>query len=367
MSKEAWEYEYWFACVKKMKNRTKRKIREAVESAKDIYYMEETELRRYAESEEAEELLQKKKFWDLEKEYEKLIQEGIHFLPYFHAEYPKEFHNLSAAPYAVYRKGNPIPEHTVKAAIVGARQCSPYGERMAIEFGEILAAKGIDIISGMARGVDGAGHRGALNVGGRSFGILGCGVDICYPKEHIGLYVDIQERGGLFSELPPGTKPLPQFFPARNRLISALADVVLVMEAKEKSGSLITADQALELGKEVYALPGPINSALSAGCNRLIRQGAGILLSPEELLEELCVSGGEGVKKRLKSKIMLESQENMVYSCLGLYPKNVNQLMEETKMQISDLMNQLISLQLKGYVEEISKNYYVRKTGFGGV
>lgn len=368
MKEKDWEYEYWFACVRRMCAKTKKRIRDNVPSAKDIYYMEETELKRWTEKEEeAKELLESKKSWNLEKEYERLLKEGISFLPYFHSEYPKSLECLHSAPYAVYRKGYGISEHTVKAAIVGARQCSPYGERMAMEFGEVLAAKGIDIISGMARGVDGAGHRGALNVGGRSFGILASGVDICYPKEHIGLYVDLQERGGLYSEFPPGTRPLPQFFPARNRLISACADIILVMEAKEKSGSLITADQALELGKDVYALPGPVNSALSVGCNRLIRQGAGILLSPEELLEELCISGSEDMKKKLKNKIKLESRENMVYSCLGLYPKNVNQLMEETKMQISDLMNQLISLQVKGYVEEISKNYYVRKAGFGGV
>ncbi len=366
VDKELWKYEYWFASIKKVKNKTKRILRENVQSAKDIYYIEETELRRYAK-EEADTILESKYTWNLEVEYEKLLREGITCIPYFDAEYPKSLQALAAPPYAIYRKGKPLLEHTVKVAIVGARQCSPYGERMAIEFGETLAARGIEIISGLARGVDGAGHRGALNVGGRSFAVLGSGVDICYPKEHIGLYVDIQERGGLISEFPPGTKPLPQHFPARNRIISAFADVILVMEAKEKSGSLITADQALELGKDVYALPGPVNSALSFGCNRLIKQGAGILLSPEDLLEELHISGDECVKNKLKNKIMLESQENMVYSCLGLYPKNVNQIMEETDMQISELMNQLISLQLKGYIEEISKNYYVRKTGFGGV
>lgn len=368
MDKEEWKYEYWFACIRKVRNKTKKKIRENMGSAKDIFNIEETTLKCFTEREEERyEILSGRKKWDLETMYEKLLMDRITFLPYFHPDYPKTLENLAIPPYALYLKGHVIPKNTVKAAIVGARHCSPYGEKMAIEFGEALAKCGIDIVSGMARGVDGAGHRGALNVGGRSYGILGSGVDICYPKEHIGLYVDLQEQGGLISEFPPGTPPLPQNFPARNRIISALADVILVMEAKEKSGSLITADQALELGKDVYALPGPVNSSLSLGCNRLIKQGAGILISPEDLLEELQISGRECVKNKLKNKIMLESQEDMVYSCLGLYPKNVNQIMEETNMQISELMNQLISLQMKGYVKEISKNYYVRKTGFGGV
>ncbi len=368
MDEELWKYEYWFACIRKIKDRTKRSLREQMASAKDIYNIEETELKKHLEKpEDADIILDSKRHWELEKEYEKLLQGRITFLPYFHPDYPRKFDNLTSPPYAIYLKGKKIPAHTKKVAIVGARHCSPYGERMAIEFGETLACRGIDVISGMARGVDGAGHRGALNVGGRSYAVLGSGVDVCYPKEHIGLYVDLQERGGVFSELPPGVSPLPQHFPARNRLISALADVVLVMEAKVKSGSLITADQALELGKEVYALPGPVNSELSRGCNQLIKQGAGILISPEELLEDLCVSGMKSMENERKNEIMLESQENMVYSCLGLYPKNVNQIMEETNMQISELMNQLISLQLKGYVEEISKNYYVRKAGFGGV
>ena len=368
ITEEEMKYEYWFACVKRIRNKEKRKVREYIGSAKQLYYMEETELKGILDKkEEAEELIEARKSWNIEEEYEKLERNGIVFLPYFHPKYPKEMDCLTTPPYALYLKGKFLSDQTVKVAIVGARGCSPYGERMAIEFGEELAAHGIDIISGMARGGDGAGHRGALNVGGRSYAILGNGVDICYPKDHLGLYIDLQERGGILTEFPPGTMPLPQYFPARNRIISALADVVLVMEAKEKSGSLITADQALELGKDVYALPGPINSSLSEGCNRLIKQGAGILLSPRDLLEELHIFGEEDVKKKLKNKIMLESRENMVYSCLGLYPKNINQLVEETKMQISELVNQLISLQVKGYVEEISKNYYVRKAGFGGV
>jgi len=153
---------------------------------------------------------------------------------------------------------------------------------------------------------------------------------------------------------------LPQFFPARNRIISGLADVVIVIEAKEKSGSLITADMALEQGKDVYALPGPSNSILSKGCHNLIRQGAGILLSPKELLEELGIFHKKKMKNATENEILLESPEKLVYSCLDFYPKSLNQMMEETGFTISAMMQIIMNLEFKGLIKEISKNYYVK-------
>ena len=207
------------------------------------------------------------------------------------------------------------------------------------------------------------GHRGALLAGGRTFAVLGSGVDVCYPREHIGLYVDILEQGGgIISEQAPGTAPLARNFPARNRIISGLSDAILVMEAGRKSGSLITVDLALEQGRDIYALPGPVNSALSDGCNRLIREGAGVLITPELLLEEWGIEKNrkeKAGKKETKNQKMLESAEKLVYSCLGLYPKSLDQLVRETKLNIREVLEKLISLELQGYVREISKNYYV--------
>ena len=257
-------------------------------------------------------------------------------------------------------KGRLPREAAFCAAIVGARKCTPYGEEMALDYGKCLAEHGIQIISGMARGIDGAGQRGALNGGGATFGVLGCGVDICYPREHIGLYMDIQENGGVLSEQLPGRPPLPMYFPMRNRIISGLADVVLVMEARERSGSLITADQALEQGKDVYALPGPVTSQLSQGCHFLIRQGAGILISPDDLLKELEIHTKELKQKTGKIEKTLENDENVVYSCLGFFPKGISQLIEETELSAPVLIQRLISLELKGCIREVSKNYYIR-------
>ena len=361
MDKEEWKYEYWFACIRKVRNKTKKKIRENMGSAKDIFNIEETTLKCFTEREEERyEILSGRKKWDLETRYEKLLVDRITFLPYFHPDYPKTLENLAIPPYALYLKGHVIPKNTVKAAIVGARHCSPYGEKMAIEFGEALAKCGIDIVSGMARGVDGAGHRGALNVGGRSYGILGSGVDICYPKEHIGLYVDLQEQGGLISEFPPGTPPLPQNFPARNRIISALADVILVMEAKEKSGSLITAACALEQGKMVYAIPGAVNDALSRGCHKLIYDGAGIAYSPEILLDEWGLSVKKKTNLSEKSKLGLATDLDLVYSCLDLRPKNPDYIVRKTGFSPAQVSNCLVELTLRGLIRESGRHYYVK-------
>jgi DNA processing protein len=229
---------------------------------------------------------------------------------------------------------------------------------MAREIAQALGREGVQIISGMARGIDSVGQRAALASGGESYAVLGCGVDICYPREAIELYMQLQEQGGIISEFAPQTAPTASHFPARNRIISGMSDAVIVIEAKERSGSLITADMALEQGKDVYALPGPINSRLSAGCNRLIHQGAGIILNTEELLKDLgFISEVRNAKKKQK-KLILETTENLVYSSLDLTPKSLDMILNETKMTVSDLLDVLMQLQLRGFIREISKNYY---------
>lgn len=355
-------YEFWLASVRPLADRKKKKLREVYNSAKDIYYIEENALKRldFLNPKDVCTLCNAKKNTDLDQRWKKLEDKQIRFVPYYSEEYPKRLTRLPDPPYALYVKGELPEEDGCTAAIVGARGCSPYGETMALEYGESLARAGITIISGLARGIDGAGQRGALNGGGKTYAVLGCGVDICYPREHIGLYMDIQRQGGILSERLPQEKPLPGFFPERNRIISGLSDVVLVMEAREKSGSLITADLALEQGKDVYALPGPVTSALSTGCHRLIRQGAGILLSPEDLLEELNLGNIKHGQKNHKNQKVLESAENMVYSCLDLFPKGISQLAEETHLSPNELMERLITLEIEGYVREISQGHYIK-------
>ena len=280
------------------------------------------------------------------------------------SNFPDRLRKLSGMPKKLYYIGNLPDPKKPAAAVVGARMCSPYGRCQAFKYARTMASYGVQIISGMALGIDGMAHRAALNVGGKTFAVLGGGADVCYPAAHKGLYKDLIKRGGILSEQPPGTPPVAWHFPARNRLISGFADVVLVMEAKEKSGSLITADMALEQGRDIYALPGMVTEPLSCGCNRLIRQGAGILLNEEDLLEELVIKGL--LKKKIaiisdtKNKIKLETKENLVYSKLGLYPRGLDDLQRETGLTPQEVMGICVSLQLKGCIQERSKNYYVR-------
>ena len=355
------KYEYWFANVKGINSHRKLEIRKEFPNLEMLYNIEETALKKHnIQENEYKIILDSIRNWQLEKEYQKLTQKGARCITMLDAKYPTRLKEITGAPYALYVKGRLPREDCPTVAIVGARECSPYGACMAREFAKTLATAGVQIISGMARGVDSAGQQGALEVGGKSFGVLGCGVDICYPRDKIHLYMELQEQGGVISEFPMGAAPLRQHFPARNRIISGLSDVVLVMEAKEKSGSLITVDMALEQGKEVYALPGPINSLLSQGCNELIGQGAGILLSPEKLLEELGIFNKNQLQKEKQKKLLLETKENMVYSCLGFHPQNLETLFRMTRLPVTELLDVLVELEMRGLIREISKNYYVK-------
>ena len=234
---------------------------------------------------------------------------------------------------------------------------------MAYEYARILTQTGIQVISGLARGVDAAAHAGALAAGGKTYGVMGCGVDFCYPTSSRKLYHVMQQQGGILSEFAPGTPPLSYHFPLRNRIISGLSEAILVVEAKEKSGSLITADAALEQGRTVFALPGRAGDLLSEGCNRLIYQGAIPAWKPEIILEEMEWTGKKEIIQEdftQEKKIVLAREDDLVYSCVGLYPKNVDQIAQESRVEIRKLMSILVTLELQGYIREITKNYYIR-------
>ena len=355
-------YKYWLASIAGIGNNRKKMLINGVQDIREIYNV--NDLERYPflmlKDKERDVLKHAKKNWDLEEKYRELHKKGITMTTLDMDTYPKRLQPFRDAPYALFHKGKLPDEHRKTVAIVGARKCSPYGEKYAREYAELLSCCDVQIISGLAMGIDGIAQRGALDCGGDSYGILGCGVDICYPREHIGLYHDLCKVGGVISELPLGTQPLGMYFPMRNRIISGLSDVIIVIEAKMRSGSLITADMALEQGKEVYALPGPVNSELSRGCNELIKQGAGILNNPEELLEELDIKLCKKSTMKDKNKIILDTKEKLVYSCLCLDAKALDTIHKECEIPISEVMSIVISLELKGYAREVSKNYYVK-------
>lgn len=328
----------------------------------NIFYAKEEELhKRFPKSPKGiAGLCAGRKDWDFEREQESLRRKGITFISCEHPLYPKRLTAIPQKPGGLFVRGGQPEDTSPSVAIVGARACSAYGKSAALWFGRELAREGVQIVSGMAAGIDGFGHQGALEGGGKTFGILGGGVDICYPEFHRSLYMRLEREGGLLSEYPPGTRPMRHLFPLRNRLISGLADAVIIIEAKAKSGSLITADLALEQGKDVYALPGRLQDPLSAGCNNLIYQGAGIALSPEQILEEMGITPKSKEQNRKSGKIALEKAEDIVYSCLGLQAKNPEEMSLETGLLPVEILRILTSLELKGYVKEIYKNNYIR-------
>ena len=289
-------------------------------------------------------------------------EEKIRQLSQKSTEYPEKLKNYPKMPETLFVKGNLPDVKKPTAAIVGARACSPYGRIQAFQYARILSSAGVQIISGMAYGIDAEAHRGALEGGTPTYAVLAGGVDICYPTGNRPLYGRIlREKGGILSEQPPGMRARNYFFPARNRIISGLADLVLVVEAREKSGSLITAQWALDQGKTVYALPGPVNEELSMGCHKLIYDGAGIAYSPEILLRELGVNCENKVKLPEKNDLGLASDLKLVYSCLDLRPKSTDFLIQKTGLPPEKIGSLLLELKLSGLVREIGRHYYIKE------
>ena len=355
---ETLQYEHWLMNVRPCVGvRARRLLRSHFGSAADVYRASFRQLCAVEGVSEAQAhaVCESKKAWDLDA-YFALAETGVRLVTEQMREYPKRLSEQKGMPDVFYSAGR-MPEEGPSAAIIGSRECTAYGEEMARWISAELAVRGVQIISGMARGIDGAAHAGALAAGGRTIGILGCGIDICYPREHIQLYMNMRERGGLLSEYPPTTPARGRHFPARNRLISALADVVIVVETRLRGGSFITVDFALEQGKEVYAVPGRIGDVCSSGCNRLISQGAWLLESPETVVERLFPGGKESVNLLCETQISLATDEKLVYSCLDLCPAELEDILLRTELTAAKALPALLALELKGLVKETAKQY----------
>lgn len=355
-------YAYWFATVPGIGNRTRLRIAAAVGSAEELFFMDRKRIAKIAGiTEEQASRIEAGRKRPVEEAYHAMCAAGISFVSVEDASYPGKLREIPDAPYGIYLRG-PLPkENQKRVAVVGARMCSEYGRQAAMELGQKLAEHGICVVSGMARGIDAAGHQGALHAGGDTCAVLGCGVDVCYPKSNRELYGEILECGCILSEYPPGAPPAAGHFPARNRIIAGLCDMVVVVEAKARSGSLITADCALEQGRDVYAVPGSIYDALSAGCNDLIRQGAGAISDVDEFVESICPAENVCRKTGDLTKISLEKAERLVYSCVDLRPKSMEELLCESGTELRELQQALGNLERRGIVAEIFKNCYIRR------
>ena len=301
-----------------------------------------------------------------------LEEQEIRFAVYDDPEYPSRLRNIPDPPFGLYYYGR-LPSDTLpSAAIIGTRMASAYGRDQARRFARTLAAEGVQVVSGMALGIDGIAGRGALDADGDTFAVLGCGVDICYPKENADLYGALLERGGILSEYPPGTEPQRGLFPSRNRIISALSDVVLVIEAREKSGTLITVDRALEYGIDVFALPGRVTDRNSRGCNELIRQGAGIAVSAQTILDYIYGErpadepGDAGDDAAYRPEI-LSKPERAVYEALDeSTPQGIDAILPAVRtamgrdVSYQEVMRTINLLSMKNLAAEVRVGNYIR-------
>jgi len=301
---------------------------------------------------------------EMRKSYALAKRKGISMVCRESEHYPERLRSVFLPPLMLYYYGRLPQEDRPALAVIGARNCSVYGEEIAASFSRRLAAAGIRIISGMARGIDSAAGRAAINETGCAYAVLGSGVDVCYPRENKLLYSYLMERGGVISEEPPGTPPASWNFPKRNRIISGLSDAVFVVEARENSGSLITVSYALEQGKEIYAIPGRIYEKLSEGTNRLIQEGAYLVREPEDILHGFSEKFGHFFSEKAEEnksfeKILLASREKIVYACLSLRPKHIEELSEETGIPIPELAGVLFDMEVKHYIKQPLKNYFI--------
>ena len=301
--------------------------------------------------------------WDpIDEEIRRVEAAGARIVPFTDAGYPARLRMIPDPPPFLYVKGEFCADDERAVAIVGSRSASDYGRRMARDLSRGLASLGFTVVSGMARGIDGTAHETALSAGGRTIAVLGSGVDRAYPPEHGQLYRRISENGAVVSELPIGTRPMAFNFPARNRLISGLSLGVVVVEATEKSGSLITASLALEQGREVFAVPGEAGASRSRGAHRLIRQGAKLVETVEDIVEEIApqllnrAGAVNQPPRQLPQNTSNEARE--IFALLQERPRQIDEVIENSGFSPPKVSQVLLELELQGYVTQLPGKRY---------
>ena len=287
------------------------------------------------------------------------------FLTPFDGEFPEKLKSIPQPPKGIYVRGG-LPDPDIPSvAIIGARTNTEYGRRAAQVFASKLSTHGVQIISGMARGIDGIAQEAAIRAGGLSFGVLGCGLNVVYPRENKELYGLVASHGGLISEYEPDMEARRELFPQRNRLIAGLCDILLVIEARFKSGTSITVRFALEQGKDVFALPGRVSDPLSVGCNALIADGAGVASCPEDILQALGLiprPKNKKIKVLFKNSLKGMSPELVnIMQCMDYSPVSVNELLQKTGLGMPCLMEKLLELEIEGYIKRCGAAHYIKK------
>jgi len=294
---------------------------------------------------------------DLDAELARLHQLGYQLLSLGDEGYPEDLAEIHSPPILLYIWGDLLPQDNVAAAIVGTRRATPYGKAVARDLASGLAANGVTVVSGMARGIDGVAHQAAIEAGGRTIAVLGSGLDQIYPPEHRKLANSISKAGAVISDYPLGTRPEGGNFPPRNRIISGLSLAVIVVQAGERSGALITSNFAAEQGKDVFAVPGRIYDHGSKGANRLIGEGAFPATSVDDVLEVLNL---DVMAKAAPAALPEDETERLVLSTLGSEPIHIDELKARCKLPIAELTACLSVLEIRGQARQVGGMHYIR-------
>lgn len=305
-----------------------------------------------------ERVLGARKQIDLDQVWAKIEAQGIQVHTWADESYPARLREIDQPPPVLYVRGEYLPDDLFAVAIVGTRKVTPYGRQVTEEVASFLAANGITVVSGLARGVDAIAHQTALKAGGRTIAILGSGVDKIYPPDHRGLAEQMMQRGAVISDYAVGTPPDASNFPPRNRIISGLSLAVVVIEAAETSGALITAEFAAEQGREVFAVPGSILAPQSKGTNRLIQNGALPLLTPADLMQALDLKR-IGEQKTARKILPSDETEAKVLTILGSEPVHVDDIRQQADLPIEKVSATLALMELKGMVRQVGGMNYV--------
>jgi DNA processing protein len=296
--------------------------------------------------------------------------ENVRLVNWTDPEYPRMLREIYDPPTLLYVRGNVEVLSQPAVSIVGTRKPTLYGTQMAERLGRELAARGVTIVSGMARGIDAISHQGAMAVNGRAIGVLGTGVNVCYPKENKKLYEKVLERGAIISEFPLWTHPAPENFPIRNRIVAGMPAGVVVVEGAQYSGSLITARLAMEFGREVFAVPGNVTQPVSFAPNQLIRQGAKLVTNGEDVIEDLPTpvraalvkaEAPEAEQRNLLAAACLNSSEKKIYELLSAdQPVHIDYIVERSGLNSSEVLATLFDLEMKGIVRQLPGKQFAK-------
>jgi DNA processing protein len=355
-------YYYWLSSLYKLGSRRQNALLARFGSPRAAFGASEDALRGVSgiTEDSAHYIAQSRNLSVAEAELRSFERIGVRFVSRADKDFPYLLSEIPDPPVGLYCLGSLPDDALPKVALIGSRRCSEYGLGIARRFGAQLAQNDVVVVSGMARGIDSMAHKGALEGGGQTVAVLGCGVDICYPAENRALRDDIARSGCVVSEYPPRVAPFPSYFPARNRIISGLCRVVVVVEAGRRSGTLITVEQALDQGRDIMAVPGSIAGKYSEGTNALIKQGAELASCCEDILSMLGIHKREAPKQPAAVN-RIAPEERAIYDVLTYEPLTFDDIIVKSDYPQQTAQYLLTMLELKGYIQKLPGMRYIRK------